>query len=142
MTNRQALERLFAGMRTDLADYARLRDLLEEQFTAALHHRSAELTGLAERILALTAVLEERRRERVELVRRLLGQESRQASLQKVAARVPRAARNAFDACRSQLESLVRECKALNLRNCRLVMSQYEIMQRVLGEESHTYAPR
>ena len=142
MKDRHALERLFARMQADLADYTRLRDLLEEQFEAALHHRSEELAGIGERILELTAVLEERRRERVELVGRLLGREKAQAGVREVAARLPVAARGAFEACRAKLESLVRECKELNVRNCRLVMSQYEIMQRVLGGEPHTYAPR
>jgi len=35
----------------------------------------------------------------------------------------------------------VKECKALNMRNCRLLMDQHDIMQRVLQTEADTYAP-
>jgi flagella synthesis protein FlgN len=58
-----------------------------------------------------------------------------------VAQRLQGASRSAFDNCWSALEAAVQECKALNTRNCRLLMDQHDIMQRVLQTESDTYAP-
>lgn len=140
MTRRDAFGRIFAGMRADLQAYRELRELLEQQFHAALEHRSADIQDIGERITALAGVIEQRRRERVELVTMLTPRNAR-ACIASIAERLQGPSRAAFDACWRALESAVRECKALNLRNCRLIMDQHEIMQRVLKAESDTYAP-
>lgn len=141
MTRREAIERLFRGMRADVNDYQRLRDLLEAQFDAALHHRAEEIAGIAEGISRLTEQLESRRRERVELANLLVTDKRNGVSISAVSARLPEASRRVFNACWTTLESLVEECKQLNQRNCRLMTSQYEIMRRVLDAEADTYAP-
>lgn len=140
MTPRDAFGRIFAGMRADLHAYRELRQLLEQQFIAALEHRSADIQDVGERITALAATIDERRRERVELVKFLAPKHAR-PSIAAVADRLQGSSRSAFDTCWRALELAVRECKALNMRNCRLLMDQHAIMQRVLNTESDTYAP-
>lgn len=141
MKHREALSRIFAGMRADVHDYGRLRELLEAQFTAALQHRSADIGEIGERILELTSTLEDRRRERVELAGLVLAGRSPRVSIAAVAERLQGAARETFDACWTTLEASVKECKTLNMRNCCLLMDQNDIMQRVLNAEADTYAP-
>ena len=53
----------------------------------------------------------------------------------------PERARRGVEAAWASLESLVRECKALNARNGRLIVDQHDIMQRVLHGEADIYAP-
>ncbi|MBQ0132431.1 MAG: flagellar export chaperone FlgN, partial [Comamonas sp.] len=36
-----------------------------------------------------------------------------------------------------QLEALVQHCKALNVRNCQLIMEQAQTMRQVLGGGNH-----
>jgi flagella synthesis protein FlgN len=140
MKPREAFQRIFAGMRADLQDYRRLRELLEAQFVAAVQHRSDEIAEIGTQISALTSVLDARRAERQQLAALLVPRGAR-PSMSAVANRLEGASRSAFDTCWQSLESSVRDCKALNLRNCRLLMDQYDIMQRVLSAESDTYAP-
>lgn len=131
---------LASGVRADLAAYSKLRALLEEQFDAALHHQSERLVHIADRITAATEALERRRRERVVLTRTLLGPGS-DISMTAVSNMLTETSRRVFQAWWNALESQVRECKALNMRNCRLLTDQHEIMQRVLNGEADTYAP-
>ncbi|WP_116810657.1 flagellar export chaperone FlgN [Steroidobacter cummioxidans] len=141
MTVREALGRLIKGVHADLGDYRTLRELLDVQFEAALKHRSAVISDIAERISALTAQLEKRRAERVALAKVLVGKQSN-VTISAVSARLPANARPAFDEWWQSLEKLVQECKRLNQRNCDLLMNQHEILQRVLqADGGGTYAP-
>jgi flagella synthesis protein FlgN len=141
MTHREAVRRIIDGIRADLDDYPRLHELLEAQFHAALNHHSGAIHEIAQSISQLTSVLETRRRERHGLARLLMASNSPVVSIEAVSARLPRAVRETFDTAWNRLEGLVHSCKTLNLRNCRLVMGQYEILQRVLQADKDTYAP-
>lgn len=141
MTAREALGRLIKGVHADLSDYRTLRELLDAQFEAALKHRSAVITDVADRISALTSQLEKRRVERVALAKVLAGKQGNE-TISAVSARLPANARPAFDEWWQALEKLVQECKRLNQRNCDLLMNQHEILQRVLQTDAGgTYAP-
>ena len=141
MTLREALGRLIKGVHADLGDYRTLRELLDVQFDAALKHRSAVISDIADRISALTAQLDKRRAERVALAKMLVGKQS-SVTISAVSARLPANARPAFDEWWQTLEQLVQECKRLNQRNCDLLMNQHEILQRVLQtDRGGTYAP-
>ena len=141
MTLREALGRLIKGVHADLGDYRTLRELLDAQFEAALKHRSAVISDIADRISALTAQLDKRRAERVALAKMLVGKQS-SVTISAVSARLPANARPAFDEWWQTLEQLVQECKRLNQRNCDLLMNQHEILQRVLQTDGGgTYAP-
>ena len=141
MTLREALGRLIKGVHADLGDYRTLRELLDVQFDAALKHRSAVISDIADRISALTAQLDKRRAERVALAKMLVGKQS-SVTISAVSARLPANARPAFDEWWQTLEQLVQECKRLNQRNCDLLMNQHEILQRVLQTDGGgTYAP-
>lgn len=141
-TPAQALLRLADGVRADVADYERLRERLEAQFDAALRHDSGRLTGLADEIVALCGTLDARRQERNGLLgvfaAALKGMPGGDA-VPALLARLPANRRGAADW--PTLCGLVRECKALNVRNCRLLMDQYDIMQRVLDDGEGLYAP-
>ncbi|KAF7599959.1 MAG: hypothetical protein CGU28_06575 [Candidatus Dactylopiibacterium carminicum] len=144
MKNIDLLKRIVFGIQSDLVDYRSLRELQEKQFEAALRHDTAALVDVASDMGMLCAELERRRRHRVAL----LEQEPELARLpceQQVPSlleQLPSAPRTLAMAAWQDLGGLIRECKALNTRNCQLIVDQYEIMQRVLGQEEATYAPR
>lgn len=140
MTFEGAVDRLVRGMQADLQDYGSLHELLELQFRAALGHESHAIAEIAQRIMKMATALEMRRRERQKLATLLVAGKA-PVSIKAVSARLPGEWRPNFDAAWSRLEQLVRECKHLNSRNCRLMMGQYEVMQRVLQADVNTYAP-
>ncbi|MBS0353878.1 MAG: flagellar export chaperone FlgN [Proteobacteria bacterium] len=143
-TPAQALLRLATGVHADVADYERLQERLDAQFDAALRHDSGRLAGLADEILALCDTLDVRRQERNGLLRvfaaALKGMPPAEA-VTALLARLPESQRSAAQAGWSRLGALVRECKALNVRNGQLLMDQHEIMQRVLKDGDDVYAP-
>lgn len=129
---------LLRGVADDLAGYRALLLLQQEQFEAALRHRGARLTELAEQIIAALEALEVRRVQRVQQVGVLLGQAG---TMQQAADLLKPAARERLQADWLELEHMVVECKRLNVRNGALLTDQYSIMQRVLQGEEHIYAP-
>ena len=139
MTRDQAIAKLAAGIQADLAASSTLLELLERQFDAALRHRSAQLAELADELMPALEAMEQRRVQRVSLVRALLGP---QADMAQLIASLAAPQRAAVAADWHALEQMVLECKRLNARNSALVTEQYSIMQRVLHGEEQTYAPR
>lgn len=139
MTRDQAVAKLAAGIEADLSASNTLLELLERQFDAALRHRSAQLAELAEQLMPALEAMEQRRVQRVALVRALLGPDGDMARL---IASLAAPARAALAADWHALEQMVLECKRLNARNSALLTEQYSIMQRVLHGEEETYAPR
>jgi flagellar biosynthesis protein FlgN len=138
MTRQGHLTRLMRGVGEDVRDYRLLKSLLDEQFDAALRHRTARLKELADGIASLVDVLEQRRRERVALVGGLLGAG---AAMTATFGLLDGSARTALESGWRMLDVLVHECKRLNTRNGQLMMDQQSIMQRVLRGEEQTYAP-
>ena len=139
MTRDQAVAKLAAGIQADLAASTTLLELLERQFDAALRHRTAQLGELAEQLMPALDAMEQRRVQRVALVRALLGPDGDMA---KLIASLAAPACAALAADWHALEQMVLECKRLNARNSALLTEQYSIMQRVLHGEEQTYAPR
>jgi len=138
--SRPALSRLLRDAEADVADYAALAVLLEEQFASALRHETTALTVQAERIARLVDTLDERRCTREALVAELLGGASK-PSMAALFARLPVASRAPVEALWQRLEAAVQHCKARNARNAHLMSEQHAIMQRVLfGEEAGIYA--
>ena len=138
MTRGRALADIVRGVEADRQAYRTLRGLLEEQFTVALRHDAAALATLAGRITGLVAEIDARREERVAHCAALVGAGTRMDAMLPL---LPQASRHAFVAAWRELEAQVRECKALNVRNGRLMTEQHQIMQRVLHGEVDTYAP-
>lgn len=139
MTRDQAMAKLENGIDADLAASSTLLELLERQFDAALRHQSAQLTELAGLLMPALEAMEQRRVQRVSLVRALLGPDGDMA---KLIASVAAPARAKLAANWHALEQVVLECKRLNARNSALLTEQYSIMQRVLHGEEGIYAPR
>ena len=139
MTRDQAVARLLDGIQNDVTSCATIRELLERQFQAALRHRGAELTTLAEALMPQLDEMEGRRQQRVQLVRALFGQ---QAGMDQLFAGLAPAQRDAAAAAWEQLETLVRDCKSATTRNASLMAEQHSTMQRLLHGEDQTYAPR
>ncbi|HEX8610270.1 MAG TPA: flagellar export chaperone FlgN [Telluria sp.] len=139
MTREQAIGKLTAGVTADLAACHDILALLGRQFEAALRHRSAELTELAEQLAPLIEAMEQRRVQRVTLVRALFGAQADMAAL---IASLAAPQRDALTADWQALEQLVLECKRLNVRNSALLTEQFSIMQRVLHGEETLYEAR
>jgi flagella synthesis protein FlgN len=139
MTRDQALGRLLDGIQADLGSGSTIRDLLERQFQAALRHRGAELTALAEELMPQLDAMEQRRQQRVQLVRALFGQD---ATMDQLFFGLPDARRAGALASWERLEQLVRDCKQATTRNASLMAEQHSVMQRLLHGEDQTYAPR
>ena len=138
LSRQDAMRELLAGIAQDLLAYASLKDLLQQQFEAALRHRAAELGAAAEAISVLVDAMELRRQQRVALVQRLLGPS---ATMMQAFALLKSTARERMEADWTTLEQSVVECKRLSKRNGDLLVEQYSIMQRVLHGEEHIYAP-
>jgi flagella synthesis protein FlgN len=137
----QALSRLAHGVQADLATYASLEALLEAQLEAARGHRAARLAALADEILSHVDTLDGTRRERVALAAEICGPAAtKRLGMDDVLACAPAPARALMQADWSALEARVRHCKQLNARNGRFLADQHDIMQRVIGQEVHTYA--
>ncbi|MDM5178434.1 flagellar export chaperone FlgN [Massilia sp. DJPM01] len=139
MTREQALGKLRAGVSADLDACQAILALLARQFEAALRHRSAELADLAEQLTPLLDAMEQRRVQRVSLVRALCGAAAGMATL---IAGVAAAQGEQLAADWQALEQLVLECKRLNVRNSALLTEQFSIMQRVLHGEETLYEAR
>jgi len=139
MTRDQAALRLLDGIDADLGTCGTIRDLLERQFQAALRHRGTELAELAERLTPELDTMEQRRQQRVQLVRALLGP---QATMDDLFGSLPDALRTRGQTGWDKLEALVRDCKQATVRNGNLMAEQFTIMQRLLHGEDDTYAPR
>lgn len=139
ITRDQAVTRLLDGIQGDLAACGAVRDLLERQFQAALRRSGAELATLAEQLMPQLDAMEERRKQRVQLVRALLGP---QATMGELFGKLDATRRATASEAWAQLEALVRDCKEATLRNGTLMAEQHSVMQRVLYGEDATYAPR
>ena len=139
MTRQQATAVLADGVDQDLAAAKAIHVLLERQFEAALRHQGAELARLAAELSPALDAMDARRRQRVALVRALLGTECTMAGF--IAAQ-PEPGRAALAAAWSELERVVVACKAATTRNGNLLADQFTVMQRVLQGGDGTYAPR
>jgi len=139
LTRQQANTLLAHGVALDVRDAGAVRTLLEQQFEAALRHRSADLSLLAGQLEPLLNEMETRRQQRLSLVRALLGAHATMLDYLGTLAPAPRAA---LESAWEQLEAIVRECKAATTRNANLLAEQYSVMQRVLHGEDQLYAPR
>ena len=138
LTRDQAVGQVLEGIQADLGACGVIRDLLERQFRAALRHRSAELAALAESLTPQLDAMEQRRVQRVLLVRALHGQ---QAVMDQFFANLPAAQREQSLAAWRQLEQLVVDCQEATVRNRSLMAEQHSVMQRVLHGDDQTYAP-
>lgn len=138
---RPALTGLLHDLQADRAAYERLQERLEAQFQAALRHDAPGLQQLAEDIGALVGELEARARARGQVLRQLLGTAG-EVSMAALLNRLPPAAAQAIGGLWGGLEQQVRDCKALNARNGRLIADQHALMRRVMGVEEALYAER
>jgi flagella synthesis protein FlgN len=139
LTRDQAVTRLLDGIQADIHACATIRELLERQFQAALRHRGAELGELAGELMPQLDAMEQRRQQRVLLVRALHGLDASMDDLLNGLAASQRARTRADW---ERLEALVRECQDATTRNSGLMAEQYTVMQRVLHGEDQLYAPR
>lgn len=138
MTRQEAMNRLIQDVLADVRDYGLLRAMLEEQFQCAVRHETARLGHLADEIVSLVDTLDKRREDRLMLMYALTGQEAPR-NVDALLPMLTPAARVTLSQQWQALESAVRECKALNTRNCELIVEQNAIMQRVLHGEEGLY---
>jgi len=138
MQRPEAMKQLLQGIADDAQDYAKLLELLEQQFRAAIGHKLAALAEIAEQLSVAAGVLETRRARRVELATVLAGP---QPSMEAVFALLRPDARARVLADWAALEQQVIAAKTLSRRNGDLMADQYTIMQRVLHGDDQTYEP-
>ncbi|MGE5451521.1 MAG: flagellar export chaperone FlgN [Acidobacteriota bacterium] len=138
MNRQQAMARLIEDLLADVRDYGELRGVLEQQFHAAVRHETVRLEQLAACIVTLVDTLDQRREDRLMLMYALTG-EDQPRNLDRILMQLPLAMRSKVEAQWQALESAVRECKALNTRNCELIVEQNALMQRVLHGEEGLY---
>nr|WP_315257937.1 flagellar export chaperone FlgN [uncultured Duganella sp.] len=138
ISRQDAMRALLAGIAADLQAYPLLQQTLQQQFEAALRHKSTELAAVADAITTLVDAMEQRRAERVALVQRLVGVTGNMAQ---AFALLKNSAREKMEADWASLEIAVTEAKRLSKRNGDLLAEQFTIMQRVLHGEEQIYAP-
>ncbi|AIO70135.1 flagellar protein FlgN [Burkholderia oklahomensis] len=138
MKRKEAFAQLFSGIERDLGRYRQLHGLLNQQFAAALRRDSSALAATGHAIVALADALIDNHRARGRCARALT-EPAEPKSMADVCAVLPAAPCDALAREWTKLETLVTECKRLNQRNASLLMSQFEIVQRVLYGEVDTY---
>jgi flagella synthesis protein FlgN len=138
----EALSLLLRDLQADRAGYGRLRGLLDEQFQAALAHRSERLASLADEIVSLVDELNGRGLKRGALLQQLAARPGEAPSMGALLRRLPEPLARSLGQAWQALELLVQDCKAVNQRNCHLITEQHALMQRVLGVEEVLYAER
>ncbi|HEY0955424.1 MAG TPA: flagellar protein FlgN [Roseateles sp.] len=136
-----AVVQLLRDLHADSFGYKLLRDLLEQQFQGALKHQAEVLLRVGGEIETLCGQMEQRRAKRMELVSGLLKDHPR-PSMKRLIEALPGAAAQTLAGLWAEVEQLLHVCKELNQRNCRLIMDQQELMQRLLGEDGGVYADR
>jgi flagella synthesis protein FlgN len=140
MQQNHAMANFVRGIHADLQDYQRLHSLLDTQFSLALQHDSIALEKLADEVMELVGTLNNRRVERSVLLARYIPVINNE-TVDKFLGSLPMESQEKIKALWQRLEDLIVECKEMNSRNCRLLTDQFEIMQRILKHEEHTYAP-
>lgn len=140
---RQRWAHIAVGMQQDLAGYATLQRLMHEQFHAALRHDATAMQEVAQRITAQAEALELSSQQRVLHAQALLPA-GVPVSMSALFAQLQAPLQQQLQALWSQLEAVVQQCKALNVRNCQLIMEQAQTMRQVLGggsQEESIYGP-
>ncbi|MET0518966.1 MAG: flagellar protein FlgN [Burkholderiaceae bacterium] len=133
-----AVSALLGDMQADQGGYARLRELLDAQFEAALAHSATRLTSLAQEIVGQVEQLDGRRARRAALLQRLAAP-GEEASMSGLLQRLPQPVAERLTVSWQALEQQVRECKQINQRNCHLITEQQALMQRLLGRDQPSY---
>ncbi|WP_227470445.1 flagellar export chaperone FlgN [Massilia sp. YMA4] len=138
LSRQEAMQQLLQGVADDKAGYARLLELLDEQFDAAIRHQRDRLGSIAAAIGTLVDTLESRRARRVELATVLVGPAPTMAA---IFALLRPESRARVQEDWAALEQMVGAAKAGGKRNGDLLAEQYTIMQRVLHGEDQLYEP-
>ncbi|AMC36105.1 flagellar protein FlgN [Janthinobacterium sp. B9-8] len=125
-----------ADLQSDVKAYQDLIALLDEQFTASVQQQTAQLSRVLEQISEQLAAIEVRRARRSQMIKA-----SRVADCDALMALFPVALQSACSSKWQQLGALLRQAKQLNQRNGEFILSQQEIMQRVLFGEQDIYDP-
>lgn len=141
---RQRWAHIAQGMQQDVVGYRHMQALMQAQFHAALRHDAPAMQEVAERITAQAQLLEQSSQQRVSHARALLPA-GVPLSMSAVFALLQEPLQQQLRALWQQLETAVQQCKALNVRNCQLIMEQAQIMRQVLGAtgaDEGIYGPR
>lgn len=136
-----AVIQLLRDLHADGFGYKLLRDLLEQQFQGALKHQADVLLRVGDEIEVLCSQMEQRRARRMELIRALL-RDAPRPSMTRLLESLPGTVAQTLAGMWAEVEQLLHVCQELNQRNCRLIMDQQAVMQRLLGEDGGTYAER
>ncbi|WP_175885458.1 hypothetical protein [Burkholderia sp. BCC0044] len=131
---------LLADVAADGVGYRRLAQLLEDQFAAALRLDTAKLGALARSIAAEADAIELRRRHRTEWLGHAPGAVLAFGRRLLAGDRYATQRASFVDRC-AEVKVLAARCQALTRRNSRLLVAQYDAMERLMYGERHTYVP-
>ncbi|MDI9856428.1 flagellar export chaperone FlgN [Comamonas sp. 17RB] len=142
LSTRQRWAAIAQGMQQDMTAYAHLCELLHTQFHAALRHDAEAMQEAAVQITAQVQWLEGTRKERGQHVRALLPAGA-PLSMEAAFALLQAPLQQQLLGLWGQLEAQVQVCKAMNQRNCQLIMEQAEVMRAVIvgNAQPEIYAP-
>ena len=141
---RQRWAQIALGMQQDTAAYQVLQQLLHTQFHAALRHDAAGMEDVAQQITQQAQQLEQARQARVAHAQALLPQGA-PVSMTALFSQLPAPLQQQMTALWRKLEAQVQACKAMNLRNCELIMAQAQTMRQVIAggaQQEDIYGPR
>ncbi|MCX7204984.1 MAG: flagellar export chaperone FlgN [Proteobacteria bacterium] len=131
------LIRQFAtDLQSDVKAYEDLIGLLDAQFTASVQQQTTQLSDVLGQISVHLAAIEVRRARRSQIIKT-----SKVADCEALMALFPAALQQACLSKWQQLGALLSQAKQLNQRNGEFILSQQEIMQRVLFGEQDIYDP-
>ena len=139
---RQRWAAVAQGLQQDALLYTALRDLLQQQFHAALRHSATDMEQVALQITGVVQKLDVTRQARSDHVRALLP-DGAPLSMRAALAQLQPPLQQQLGQLWAQLEAQVLHCKELNVRNCQLIMEQAELMRTVIvgNVPSDIYAP-
>lgn len=139
LSARQRWAHIAVGLQQDLAAYAALQALMDEQFHAALRHDAAAMQDVAQRITAQAQALEQSTQQRVLHAQALLPVGA-PVTMTALFAQLQAPLQQQFLRLWRELEALVQRCKTRNVRNCQLILEQAQIMRQVLGASNQDEA--
>lgn len=141
MSPKECLQQIVSGVQLDLADYQQLKRLLNEQHSLLRRRDVRALTDLLTRQQSLLTRLRDNAGLRTQLLSQL-GLDASDHGMRDLMNRLPAPLTTRLSPQWKQLQQLVSQCQQQNDINGRLLVTQYEVIRRMLyGEPSSDYTP-
>lgn len=141
MSPKECLQQIVMGVQSDLAEYQQLKRLLNEQHNLLRRRDVRILSDLLTRQQELVNRLQKNANLRSELLAEL-GLNADDHGMSVLLERLPAPLVGRLSPQWRQLKDLVNQCKHQNDVNGRVLLTQYEVIKRMLyGEPNPDYSP-